>query len=121
MPAWATCRPSQTQPPIQRAAQTPRLRLPFDLPAMALERADGATRSTRSTTGTGGASRVNGWWIGTSYFYPLDAVLDWNRGYGRAGFIQFQCALPQHAARAGDAMPLLGAIARSGEARCRRC
>ena len=29
-----------------------------------------------------------------TYFYPLDAILGWNRIYGRKGFMQFQCALP---------------------------
>ena len=29
-----------------------------------------------------------------SYFYPLDAIGDWNRIYGKAGFAQFQCVLP---------------------------
>lgn len=36
-----------------------------------------------------------------SYFYPLDAVLGWNRIYGRQGFVQFQCALPESTAHAG--------------------
>ncbi len=30
-----------------------------------------------------------------SYFYPLDALANWNRLYGRHGFVQFQCALPE--------------------------
>lgn len=28
------------------------------------------------------------------FFYPLDAVLKWNRIYGSAGLMQFQCVLP---------------------------
>ena len=29
------------------------------------------------------------------YFYPLDAIGEWNRLYGKKGFVQFQCVLPQ--------------------------
>ena len=28
------------------------------------------------------------------YFFPLDRIHDWNRLYGKAGFIQFQCVIP---------------------------
>jgi len=49
-----------------------------------------------------------------SYFYPLDAILEWNRIYGRKGFAQFQCVIPLAASAAG-LKALLGAIARSGQ------
>ncbi len=47
-----------------------------------------------------------------SYFYPLDALSNWNRLYGRNGFVQFQCALPEHSSAAGLA-ELMATIAAS--------
>jgi FAD/FMN-containing dehydrogenase len=48
------------------------------------------------------------------FFYPLDRVLHWNRIYGRRGFQQYQCVLPDEAAEHGI-REILHAIAASGQ------
>jgi len=47
------------------------------------------------------------------YFHPLDRVLSWNRLYGRKGFQQFQCVLPDSTAQDGIA-EILQAVSMSG-------
>lgn len=48
-----------------------------------------------------------------SYFYPLDSLLEWHRIYGKRGFQQYQCVLPQ--ANSRDGMhAILEAIGQSG-------
>jgi FAD/FMN-containing dehydrogenase len=46
------------------------------------------------------------------FFYPLDAVLHWNRIYGPYGFQQYQCLIPDPTAQAAI-RALLEAIAES--------
>lgn len=47
------------------------------------------------------------------FFYPLDGIRAWNRLYGKKGFYQFQCVVPENEV---DAMPdLLNRIAKSGQ------
>ena len=49
------------------------------------------------------------------FFYPLDAINQWNRMYGKRGFVQYQIALPQASGRAG-LCTILDRLARSGRA-----
>lgn len=49
-----------------------------------------------------------------SFFYPLDALRNWNRMYGTRGFMQFQCVIPPAQSEAG-LKRLLEAIRQSGQ------
>jgi FAD/FMN-containing dehydrogenase len=49
------------------------------------------------------------------FFYPLDAINQWNRLYGKRGFVQYQIALPQASGREG-LRTILDRLARSGRA-----
>ena len=48
-----------------------------------------------------------------TYFYPLDAILEWNRIYGRSGFVQYQCVIPKAASDSGI-RAILQRVARAG-------
>lgn len=48
------------------------------------------------------------------FFYPLDRILHWNRIYGRKGFQQYQCVIPDAVAEVAM-RELLGAIADCGQ------
>ena len=40
---------------------------------------------------TGSKEKLVNW---DDYFYPLDSILEWNKIYGRKGFVQYQCVIP---------------------------
>ncbi|HLI07796.1 MAG TPA: FAD-binding oxidoreductase [Ktedonobacteraceae bacterium] len=48
------------------------------------------------------------------FFYPLDSIKDWNRLYGRRGFLQYQCVVPFEGGRE-SMRELLERIRRSGQ------
>lgn len=88
-------------------------RVPFDAPAKALNRhtvrAFNALYWRKGCRGP--AETLIDW---DTYFYPLDAILGWNRIYGRRGFVQFQCVVPLDGAERSLAA-LLTETARAGQ------
>ncbi|MFZ4932129.1 FAD-binding protein [Chryseobacterium sp. Mn2064] len=48
-----------------------------------------------------------------TFFYPLDAINDWNKIYGKSGFIQYQMVIPKAAGKEGMKR-ILETIAKSG-------
>jgi len=96
--------PAQTEPHPLAMPITPSLPLINGLTTRAFNPVYWRMASPRQTMGTTHY---------TPYFHPLDAILGWNRLYGRKGFQQFQCVLPDGAAEAGI-IEILEAVARSG-------
>ncbi len=75
-------------------------RMPIDLPAFALNPASVGLFNALyyRRVPAGGRTRLLPY---RQFLYPLDALHDWNRIYGRRGFYQFQCVLPDPAAPSG--------------------
>jgi FAD/FMN-containing dehydrogenase len=72
-------------------------RIPFDMPAGMLNRASIGVFNGLYYRVEGGKSHpfVVDY---DKYFYPLDALSDWNRLYGKPGFLQYQCVVPRDGA-----------------------
>jgi decaprenylphospho-beta-D-ribofuranose 2-oxidase len=89
-------------------------RVPIDLPALAMNKLSVKlfNRFYLRRVPAGGRERLLPL---DAFLFPLDALRAWNRLYGRRGFHQFQCAIPDAGARAGIEQ-LLAAIAHSGAA-----
>ncbi|WP_343661582.1 FAD-binding oxidoreductase [Chryseobacterium sp.] len=48
-----------------------------------------------------------------TFFYPLDAINDWNKIYGKSGFVQYQMVIPKEEGKEGMKR-ILEAISKSG-------
>lgn len=89
-----------------------KLKVPFDFPSFTLNTF--TVRTFNQLYYMAGARRTGTRLVDwDSYFYPLDAIIGWNRIYGRKGFLQFQCVLPLAASHAGLSA-MLQAVSKAG-------
>ncbi|HUM18118.1 MAG TPA: FAD-binding oxidoreductase [Candidatus Nitrosotalea sp.] len=105
---------TQVEAGTRRVRRAPRLRVPFDAPEWLL-----------NPLFMRWFNRLYAWSHGRTlrrrivsydaFFYPLDAVSQWNRLYGRRGFLQYQCVVP-HAAGPAPVTALLERLAAAGAA-----
>jgi FAD/FMN-containing dehydrogenase len=91
----------------------PKLRIPFTPPVslinnLSLRAFNETYWRIHPTTGTRKCGSYE------PFFYPLDRLLHWNRIYGRKGFQQYQCVIPDAVAEV-SMRELLGVIADSGQ------
>ena len=102
---------NQARAPFDTNAKR-KLSVPIDFPSWALNR---YSIRALNTLYYGNGLRNSGEHIvdWDNYFYPLDAILGWNRIYGRKGFLQFQCVIPLDQSRAGIT-ELLEKISKAG-------
>ncbi|HAO98926.1 MAG TPA: hypothetical protein DCQ83_02655 [Fibrobacteres bacterium] len=74
-----------------RSREKTKLRVPFPMPGMLMNNASLKVFNTAIYLfSRHGKSRENF----ESFFYPLDRILDWNLLYGKQGFLQYQCVIP---------------------------
>lgn len=88
-----------------------RLGVPFELPELTLNPLTIRVVNQVIQAVLRGAKPVS---HAESFFYPLDAIGDWNRGYGKRGFIQYQFVVPLDGGRQ-TLRALLEAIVSSGQ------
>jgi FAD/FMN-containing dehydrogenase len=90
-----------------------RLRVPADAPAGLLNRLTlGLLNEAYYRARLGSRRRVTVPYA--PFFFPLDGVEDWTRLYGRRGFLQYQCVVPD-APGGGPIRTIFERISRSGE------
>ena len=80
-----------------------KLKVPFAMPAILLNRPSlAAFNGVFYRFSPAGRSRESF----EAYFYPLDRIQDWNLLYGKQGFFQYQCAIPDPKGEDGIAAAL---------------
>ena len=87
--------------------RTRRVRVPLDFPAFTLNRYTVRMFNRAYRWATRPGTRMVHY---DPFFFPLDSIDDWNRIYGRPGFFQFQCVVPELA----TIESLLSRVARAG-------
>lgn len=102
---------ADTPGPLTRSKE-PKLVFPIDLPEFALNRWSMAAFNALYFHKQLG-KRKEGPVDYEPFFYPLDAVLHWNRMYGKSGLLQFQNVIPPSSGREGM-IEILKAITKSG-------
>lgn len=101
----------------------PGLNLPFFLPAFAL---NGITLRILNRVIDFVQSHSGQFAHYDKFFYPLDAINNWNRGYGKRGFTQYQFVVPVEGARSvirnileeistGGCLPFLNVLKKFGK------
>lgn len=71
--------------------------VPFDFPSFALNSLSISAFNNRYFKKEGGR-RYPFLSNYDAYFYPLDGIDQWNRMYGKRGFVQYQCVIPERSA-----------------------
>ncbi|MFM7322275.1 MAG: FAD-dependent oxidoreductase [Armatimonadota bacterium] len=97
-----------------RAPVKPPIPVPIDFPPWCMNRATMGAFNQLYYAKAGAGTRTHRKSF-ESFFHPLDAVADWNRLYGKQGFLQHQFVIPKEEGPEALAS-MLGLIARSGKA-----
>ena len=89
---WATATEARDQPPTP-----PREKMfPIELPNWALNPVTAGLFNT-GYYWSHVRQHASGLIAPDPFFFPLDAILEWNRAYGSRGFTQYQCVVPRAA------------------------
>ncbi|RYZ68381.1 MAG: FAD-binding oxidoreductase [Proteobacteria bacterium] len=89
---WATPEEAGTEPPRDK----PQVKMPIDLPNWAIN--DFTVSAFNALYFWKQIAQKSDTIVGPEpFFYPLDAILEWNRVYGSRGFTQYQCVIPRAA------------------------